>query len=94
MTTACGRMACTRWRGALARFGSVTIVAPHLEASAIGHALTLRRPLRVSSSATAVYEVDGTPTDCVNIAITQVLAAAARPRSSPGSTRATTWATT
>ena len=31
---------------ALERLGEVTIVAPHLEASAIGHALTLRRPLR------------------------------------------------
>ena len=32
---------------ALARLGSVTIVAPREEASAIGHALTLRRPLRL-----------------------------------------------
>src|SRR5687767_2018325 len=58
---------------ALARFGEVTIVAPHLEASAIGHALTLRRPLRVQHVDQRVYEVDGTPTDCVNIAITQIL---------------------
>jgi 5'-nucleotidase len=58
---------------AMARFGVVTIVAPHLEASAIGHALTLRRPLRVQQLGDRVYEVDGTPTDCVNIAITQIL---------------------
>jgi 5'-nucleotidase len=58
---------------AMARFGTVTIVAPHLEASAIGHALTLRRPLRVQQLEDRVYEVDGTPTDCVNIAITQIL---------------------
>jgi 5'-nucleotidase len=58
---------------AMARFGDVTVVAPHLEASAIGHALTLRRPLRVQLLADRVYEVDGTPTDCVNIAITQIL---------------------
>ena len=32
---------------ALRRLGEVTIVAPHIEASAIGHALTLRRPLRM-----------------------------------------------
>lgn len=57
----------------MARFGEVTIVAPHLEASAIGHALTLRRPLRVQQLDERVYEVDGTPTDCVNIAITQIL---------------------
>ena len=57
----------------LARLGDVTIVAPHLEASAIGHALTLRRPLRVQQLGGEVYEVDGTPTDCVNIAIAKIL---------------------
>ena len=57
---------------ALAPLGEVTIVAPHVEASAIGHALTLRRPLRMERLRERVYEVDGTPTDCVNIAITQV----------------------
>jgi 5'-nucleotidase len=57
---------------ALAALGDVTIVAPHLEASAIGHALTLRRPLRMERLRERVYEVDGTPTDCVNIAFTQI----------------------
>ena len=38
---------------ALAPLGSVIVVAPHIEASAIGHALTLRRPLRMDASATA-----------------------------------------
>ncbi|OFW03540.1 MAG: 5'/3'-nucleotidase SurE [Acidobacteria bacterium RIFCSPLOWO2_02_FULL_67_36] len=57
---------------ALARLGEVTIVAPHMEASAIGHALTLRRPLRMEHLNDRVYEVDGTPTDCVNIAVTQL----------------------
>jgi 5'-nucleotidase len=52
--------------------GDVTIVAPTEEASAIGHALTLRHPLRLESVADKVFAVDGTPTDCVNIAITQV----------------------
>ena len=61
---------------ALAPLGSVTIVAPHLEASAIGHALTLRRPLRVQQLDERVFEVDGTPTDCVNVAITQIMRAA------------------
>jgi 5'-nucleotidase len=50
----------------------VTIVAPVQEASAIGHALTLRRPLRLEAMADHVFAVDGTPTDCVNIAVTQV----------------------
>jgi 5'-nucleotidase len=57
---------------ALRRLGDVTVVAPNVEASAIGHALTLRRPLRMEQIGEAVYEVDGTPTDCVNIALTQL----------------------
>jgi 5'-nucleotidase len=59
--------------GALAELGEVTIVAPHVEASAIGHALTLRRPLRVEQLDARVYEVDGTPTDCVNVAIAKIM---------------------
>src|SRR5689334_1485978 len=58
---------------ALKRLGEVTVVAPLAEASAIGHALTLRRPLRIETIADRVYAVDGTPSDCVNIAITSVL---------------------
>lgn len=57
---------------ALAPLGEVTVVAPHMESSAIGHALTLRRPLRMQHLRDRVYEVDGTPTDCVNIAVTQI----------------------
>ena len=57
----------------LAPLGSWTIVAPIQEASAIGHALTLRRPLRVDSIAPQIFAIDGTPTDCVNIAITHIL---------------------
>jgi 5'-nucleotidase len=57
---------------ALASLGEVTVVAPHVEASAIGHALTLRRPLRMERLRDRVHEVDGTPTDCVNIAFTQI----------------------
>ena len=49
------------------------MVAPIQEASAIGHALTLRRPLRIDPVAEGWFAVDGTPTDCVNIAITHVL---------------------
>src|SRR6266513_2809138 len=58
---------------ALRPLGDVTIVAPTVEASAIGHALTLRHPLRLDPIGPGVFAVDGTPTDCVNIAITQVL---------------------
>ena len=58
---------------ALRPFGEITIVAPIQEASAIGHALTLRRPLRIETISPSVFAIDGTPTDCVNIAITHVL---------------------
>ncbi len=58
---------------ALAPLGEVSVVAPMTEASAIGHALTLRRPLRLERHGEGIYAVDGTPTDCVNIGITQVL---------------------
>ncbi len=57
---------------ALGDLGEVTIVAPMQEASAIGHALTLRHPLRLESIDARVYAVEGTPTDCVNVAITHV----------------------
>jgi 5'-nucleotidase len=57
---------------ALGNVGDVTVVAPVLEASAIGHALTLRHPLRLESIADRVFAVDGTPTDCVNVAIAHV----------------------
>jgi 5'-nucleotidase len=58
---------------AVAHLGTVTIVAPTQEASAIGHALTLRRPLRLETFGPRIFAVDGTPTDCVNVAITHVL---------------------
>jgi 5'-nucleotidase len=62
---------------ALRPLGTITIVAPVSESSAIGHALTLARPLRLERldrpEAENVYAVDGTPTDCVNIALTMVL---------------------
>jgi 5'-nucleotidase len=58
---------------ALAALGDVTIVAPTREASAIGHALTLHHPLRLEHLAGSTYALDGTPTDCVNIAVAAVL---------------------
>jgi 5'-nucleotidase len=57
---------------ALEALGDVTIVAPVQEASAIGHALTLRHPLRLDSVGDRMFAVDGTPTDCVNVAVAQV----------------------
>ena len=54
---------------ALEPLGEVLVVAPHAESSAIGHALTLRRPLRIEQHRPGFYAVDGTPTDCVNLGI-------------------------
>lgn len=59
--------------GALRPLGDVLVVAPHQESSAIGHALTLRRPLRLEQVGEAVYTVDGTPTDCVNLGVAVLL---------------------
>jgi 5'-nucleotidase len=58
---------------ALSPLGTVTIVAPQGEASAIGHALTIRHPLRVERLGDRVFAVDGTPTDCVNLAVGAIL---------------------
>ena len=49
------RKGSSRWPTRCARLGDVTIVAPMTEASAIGHALTLRRPLRLEAIADRVY---------------------------------------
>ncbi|MDI9350108.1 MAG: 5'/3'-nucleotidase SurE [Candidatus Symbiobacter sp.] len=51
----------------------VTIAAPEFEQSGAGHSLTTRRPLRVREASAAVYAIDGTPTDAVLIAVTQLL---------------------
>jgi 5'-nucleotidase len=58
---------------ALRPLGDVVVVAPLGEASAIGHALTIARPLRLERLRDGVHSVDGTPADCVNLAIVHVL---------------------
>jgi 5'-nucleotidase len=57
---------------ALRPLGHVTVVAPTSESSAIGHALTLIRPLRLEHLREDVYAVDGTPTDCVTLAFVKL----------------------
>lgn len=57
---------------ALSALGDVTVVAPAGESSAVGHALTLTRPLRLQRLREGVYSVDGTPTDCVTIAFAKL----------------------
>ena len=58
---------------ALREVGTVYVVAPDRERSAAGHSLTLTQPLRVEKIGPKVYSVDGTPTDCVNLAVNGIL---------------------
>ncbi len=58
---------------ALSSIGTVWIVAPQHEQSAVGHSLTLHRPLRVYELGERRLAVDGTPTDCVCLAVNGLL---------------------
>jgi len=58
---------------ALDRLGEVVVVAPDREQSATSHSLTLTRPLRMRKLEENWYAVDGTPTDCVNLAVLSLL---------------------
>ena len=58
---------------ALRELGTVFVVAPDREQSAASHALTLSHPLRIEKIGNRVYAVDGTPTDCVNLAVNGIL---------------------
>jgi 5'-nucleotidase len=57
----------------LTPIGEVIVVAPDREQSACSHALTLHRPLRIDEVQPGRFTVDGTPTDCVNLAINAIL---------------------
>ena len=54
---------------ALASIGTVSILAPDREQSAMSHALTLHRPLRVHRISETILSVDGTPTDAVLLGV-------------------------
>ena len=54
---------------AVVPMGDVVVAAPDSEQSASSHSLTLQRPLRVLRSEEDRYRIDGTPTDCVHLAI-------------------------
>jgi 5'-nucleotidase len=58
---------------ALAELGEVTVVAPERDRSGASNSLTLDRPLSVRRAANGHYFVNGTPTDCVHIAVTGLL---------------------
>jgi 5'/3'-nucleotidase len=56
-------------REALESIGDVVICAPETEQSAASHALSLHRPLRLFRHDERVFSVDGTPADCVYVAL-------------------------
>ena len=58
---------------AVTSLGEVMVVAPDRERSAVSHSLTLHRPLRVETIGPNRHAVNGTPTDCVNLAINGIL---------------------
>src|SRR5919107_1547431 len=58
---------------ALSEIGDCYVVAPATEMSGASHSLTLSRPLRIRRIDARHWTVDGTPTDCVTLALNQIL---------------------
>src|SRR5688500_10118785 len=58
---------------ALRELGEVYVVAPASEMSGASHSLTLARPLRIRQVDSRHWTVDGTPTDCVTLALHKIL---------------------
>lgn len=56
-------------RDALATFADVVLVAPETEQSATSHSLSLHRPLRARRVEDGIFAIDGTPADCVYVAL-------------------------
>jgi 5'-nucleotidase len=59
---------------ALEPLATITVVAPERDRSGASNSLTLTRPLRVRRSDNGFFYVDGTPTDCVHLAVTGLMA--------------------
>lgn len=64
---------------ALSEIGDCYVVAPASEMSGASHSLTLSRPLRIRQIDARHWTVDGTPTDCVTLALNQILPENERP---------------
>jgi 5'-nucleotidase len=65
-------------KGVLSRQHNVSVVAPDKERSAVGHSITLTSPLRLTRVETNGgwgYAVNGTPADCVKLAVLEILEA-------------------
>ncbi|MDH4294236.1 MAG: 5'/3'-nucleotidase SurE, partial [Betaproteobacteria bacterium] len=58
---------------ALSVLGTVTVVAPERDRSGASNSLTLDRPLSVQRASNGYFHVNGTPTDCVHLAVTGLL---------------------
>ncbi len=58
---------------AMRKLARVVVIAPDRERSGVSHSLTLQRPLRVDRIKPGIYAVDGTPTDCINLAVNKIL---------------------
>lgn len=58
---------------ALSRIGEVWVVAPDRERTAVAHAVTLHKPLRLHRVAPRTFSVNGTPVDCVNLALLKIM---------------------
>ena len=61
---------------AMSKIGDVTVVAPNKDYSGASNSLTLDRPLVVNQHDENIYSVNGTPADCVHLAITGLLSEA------------------
>jgi 5'-nucleotidase len=57
----------------LARVADVVVVAPERDRSGASNSLTLDRPLNLRQAPNGFYYVNGTPTDCVHLAVTGML---------------------
>lgn len=51
----------------------VSVVAPDRNQSECGHSVTTRRPLRVTELAPGIHTIDGTPVDCVRLALEKIV---------------------
>jgi len=62
---------------AMKELGEVTVIAPRTEQSAVGHAITMKMPLRVTeyykNGEFFGYAIDGTPADCIKIGIRNIM---------------------
>jgi 5'-nucleotidase len=66
-------------KAAMAEIGDIYTVAPAAEQSGASHSLTLSRPLRIRQIEERHWAVDGTPSDCITLALNRILPPELRP---------------